>query len=292
MRGAKEKALVWQSVARKGPGPRQPLSQRRPKVARQKASSLSPVPKKGPPTAKIRRAIDGIRTAATRSKAKPRSAVPRRIDPKRLQQHASGVFEKLFALYPDAHCELDYQNAYQLLVATILSAQCTDQRVNMVTPTLFARYPEPAALAVARQEDVEEIIRSTGFFRNKARNLIGMAGAVVDRHGGNIPATMDDLVQLPGVGRKTANVVLGNACGISEGVVVDTHVQRLSNRLGLTSERDPVRIEQDLMKLYDRDRWTLLAHLLIWHGRRVCYARKPNCAGCALNTICPSAFRV
>ena len=223
---------------------------------------------------------------------KQRAAARKQVDPVRLQQHASNVFEKLFALYPDAHCELDYQNAYQLLVATILSAQCTDQRVNMVTPTLFGRYSDAQSLAGARQEDVEEIIRSTGFFRNKARNLIGMAGAVVDRHGGFIPASMAELVQLPGVGRKTANVVLGNACGINEGVVVDTHVQRLANRLGLTRESDPVKIEQDLMKLYDRDRWTLLSHLLIWHGRRVCYARKPRCADCTLNTICPSAFRV
>ena len=275
-------------MAHKGPGPRQPLSQRRPKVARQKATSPSRAAKKGPPTAKVKGSSGNVRIPATPKAAKAR----KRIEPKKLQDHASEVFEKLFALYPDAHCELDYRNAYQLLVATILSAQCTDQRVNMVTPTLFARYPDAATLASAKQEDVEEIIRSTGFFRNKARNLIGMAGAVVDRHSGSIPATMDELVQLPGVGRKTANVVLGNACGINEGVVVDTHVQRLSNRLGLTSERDPVRIEQDLMKLYDRDRWTLLSHLLIWHGRRVCYARKPNCSGCALNTICPSAFRV
>ena len=234
-----------------------------------------------------------VRIPGTPNVTKQRVPRPRkRIAAAHLLQHASEVFEKLFALYPDAHCELDYQNAYQLLVATILSAQCTDQRVNMVTPTLFARYPDPATLAVARQEDVEEIIRSTGFFRNKARNLIGMAGAVVDRHGSNIPVTMNELVQLPGVGRKTANVVLGNACGINEGVVVDTHVQRVGYRLGLTSESDPVKIELDLMKLYDRDRWTLLSHLLIWHGRRVCYARKPRCADCLLNTICPSAFRV
>ena len=254
--------------------------------------SSSRLPKKGPPTSKVKTPAGKARITITPKVAKPRGPVRKRIDPASLQQHASEVFERLFALYPDAHCELDYQNAYQLLVATILSAQCTDQRVNMVTPTLFSRYPDPAALAAARQEDVEEIIRSTGFFRNKARNLIGMAGAVIDRHSGSIPVTMDELVQLPGVGRKTANVVLGNACGVNEGVVVDTHVQRLANRLGLTRESDPVKIEQDLMKLYDRDRWTLLSHLLIWHGRRVCYARKPRCPDCTLNTICPSAFRV
>ena len=206
--------------------------------------------------------------------------------------HADAIFVGLSALYPDAHCELDFENAYQLLVATILSAQCTDRRVNMVTPTLFATYPTAAALAPAPQTDVEEIIRSTGFFRNKAKNLIGMAGAVTERHGGNIPATMDELVRLPGVGRKTANVVLGNACGINEGVVVDTHVQRLVGRLGLTRETDPEKIERVLMALYARDRWTLLSHLLIWHGRRICIARKPRCGDCALNTIGPSAFRV
>lgn len=279
-------------MARKGPGPRQPLSQRRPKVAQAKGALSSRLPKKGPRTSKVRKSTPKPGIPETPKTAPLRSGAPKRITKANLGQHASEVFEKLFTLYPDAHCELDYQNAFQLLVATILSAQCTDQRVNMVTPTLFARYPEAAALAAARQEDVEEIIRSTGFFRNKARNLIGMAGGVVDRHGGNIPATMDELVRLPGVGRKTANVVLGNACGINEGVVVDTHVQRLSARLGLTSQSDPEKIERDLMALYDRDRWTLLSHLLIWHGRRVCYARKPRCADCALNTICPSAFKV
>ncbi|HEX6315459.1 MAG TPA: endonuclease III [Gemmatimonadaceae bacterium] len=230
--------------------------------------------------------------AAPRSGAKKRTARRPAIDPAALPAHAASVFDQLFRLYPDAHCELDYQNAFQLLVATILSAQCTDRRVNMVTPTLFAAYPAPDALAKARQADVEEIIRSTGFFRNKARNLIAMAGAVVDRHRGEIPDRMEDLVRLPGVGRKTANVVLGNACGINEGVVVDTHVQRIAARLGLTSETDPVKIEQVLMQLYPRHRWTLLSHLLIWHGRRICHARKPLCGECPLNTICPSAFRV
>lgn len=214
------------------------------------------------------------------------------MDPGTLRTHANAVYDGLLTLYPDAHCELDYRNPYQLLVATILSAQCTDRRVNMVTPVLFEKYPDAAVLAAARQEDVEDIIRSTGFFRNKARNLIAMANAVVDFHGGSIPASMAQLVRLPGVGRKTANVVLGNACNINEGVVVDTHVQRLSARLGLTSETDPEKIERVLMDLYERDRWTMLSHLLIWHGRRICEARKPKCGECALNTICPSAFRV
>ena len=279
-------------MARKGQGPRQPLSQRRPKTARRAAASSVRIPKKAPPTSKVRPTVKAAVIAGTRPAAKKRGPAVARIKPADLRAHADLIFTGLAALYPDAHCELDFQNAFQLLVATILSAQCTDVRVNMVTPILFARYPSADALAAARQEDVEEIIRSTGFFRNKAKNLIGMAGAVTERHDGNIPATMEDLVRLPGVGRKTANVVLGNACGINEGVVVDTHVQRLSARLGLTRETDPEKIEKVLMDLYARDRWTLLSHLLIWHGRRVCYARKPRCADCVLNTICPSAFKV
>ena len=277
-------------VARKGQGPRQPLSQRRPKTARR--ASLVP-PRKGakaPPTSKV---VPGRGEAAiigTRGPAKQRARP--RIKAANLRDHARAVFDQLLLLYPDAHCELDFTDAWQLVVATILSAQCTDKRVNMVTPTLFSRYPDAAALAAARQEDVEDIIRSTGFFRNKARNLIAMAGALVDRHEGRVPPSMDDLVRLPGVGRKTANVVLGNACGINEGVVVDTHVQRLAARLGLTTETDPEKIERVLMDLYPQDRWTLLSHLLIWHGRRVCEARKPRCADCALATICPSAFKI
>lgn len=199
------------------------------------------------------------------------------------------MYARLLALYPDAHCELNHRNAWELLVATILSAQCTDRRVNMVTPTLFATWPTPAALASAPQEALEDVIRSTGFFRSKARNLIAVAGAITDRFGGEVPRTMDDLVTLPGVGRKTANVVLGNAFGIDEGVVVDTHVTRLSHRLGLTRETDPVAIERDLMALFPREQWTMLSHLLIWHGRRVCEARKPRCGECSLATICPSA---
>jgi endonuclease-3 len=191
--------------------------------------------------------------------------------------------------YPDAHCELDFSNPLQLVCATILSAQCTDVRVNMVTPTLFAKYPDAQALAAARHEDVEEIIRSTGFFRNKAKSLIGMAQAVVAEQGGDIPASMDALVKLPGVGRKTANVVLGNAFAINEGVVVDTHVARVSGRLGLTAHTDPVKIEQDLMRLAPREEWTLLSHLLIFHGRRICIARKPRCRECVLAPLCPSA---
>ena len=199
------------------------------------------------------------------------------------------VLKRLKAEYPNARCALNYENAYQLLVATILSAQTTDARVNMVTPALFAKYPTPQHLARARQEDVERIIKSTGFFRTKARNLIAMAQALVANHGGEVPRTMAELTALPGVGRKTANVVLGNAFGINEGVVVDTHVGRLSRRLGFTKHEDPVKVEQDLMKLFPRSEWTLLSHLLIFHGRKVCVARRPRCPECVLRDVCPSA---
>ncbi|MEO6446206.1 MAG: endonuclease III [Gemmatimonadaceae bacterium] len=200
------------------------------------------------------------------------------------------MFRRLTELYPDAHCELDYRSPFELIVATILSAQCTDKRVNMVTPALFARYPTARELAVAPQEDVEQIVKSAGFFRAKARSLIAMAGALVDAHGGEVPARMDALTELAGVGRKTANVVLGNAFDINVGVVVDTHVGRLSLRLGLTHETDPVKVETALMALFPAATWTLLSHLLIWHGRRTCEARKPRCGECALADVCPSAF--
>lgn len=199
------------------------------------------------------------------------------------------VLALLKSAYPDAHCELDYRTPFELLVATILSAQCTDVRVNMVTPALFARYPTARALADADQAEVEALIRSTGFFRNKAKNLIGMATAVAEHHAGEVPAVMEALRVLPGVGRKTANVVLGNAFGINDGVTVDTHVGRLSNLLGLTTASDPAKVEQDLMALVPVDDWTLVSHLLIWHGRRVCIARRPRCGDCLLNAICPSA---
>jgi endonuclease-3 len=192
--------------------------------------------------------------------------------------------------YPDAHCELDHTNPFQLLAATILSAQCTDRRVNMVTPALFKRYMTAQALAKAKQEDVEELIRTTGFFRSKAKNLIGMAAALVDRFHGEVPRSIGELVTIPGVGRKTANVILGNAFGIAEGVVVDTHIGRLSRRLGLTKATDPVKVEQELIPLFPKEHWTLLAHLLIFHGRRVCYARRPQCEHCVLNDICPSSL--
>lgn len=199
------------------------------------------------------------------------------------------IFQRLRDAYPDAKTALNHTNPFQLLVATILSAQTTDVRVNLVTPALFARYPNAAALARARQADVEKLIQSTGFFRNKAKSIIGMAQALVADHGGEVPRTMEELVNLPGVGRKTANVVLGNAFGINEGVVVDTHVTRLSYRLGFTRQTDPVKIEQALIKLFPQDAWALLSHLLIFHGRQVCIARKPKCLECVVADLCPSA---
>jgi endonuclease III len=202
---------------------------------------------------------------------------------------AVAILSRLKHRYPDAHCELEHGDAYELLVATILSAQCTDARVNMVTPALFARYPDVGALAGATQAEVEEVIRSTGFYRNKAKSLIGMAQAVVAHHGGEIPRTMDELRVLPGVGRKTANVVLGNAFGLNEGVTVDTHVGRIARLLRLTRHDDPEKVEQDLVALFPREDWALLSHLLIFHGRRTCIARRPRCGECALHDLCPSA---
>lgn len=213
----------------------------------------------------------------------------RRIPKAALGAYSLEVFSRLKRIYPDAHTELDHETPLQLVVATILSAQCTDKRVNMVTPLLSRTFPTAAALADAPPEKLEEMIKSTGFFRNKTKSLIGLGKALVERHDGEVPDSMAALVKLPGVGRKTANVILGNAFGKNEGVVVDTHVGRLSLRLGLSKETDPVKVEQDLMRLFPRENWTLLAHLLIFHGRRVCVARAPKCEVCVLNDICPSS---
>ena len=202
---------------------------------------------------------------------------------------ASEVIARLKAEYPDARTELDWSNPLELLVATILSAQTTDVQVNRVTESLFAKYRKAEDYADAAPDELEEDIRPTGFYRNKARSLRGMASALVEEHGGEVPGTMSELVALPGVGRKTANVVLGNAFGTNEGIVVDTHVRRVSNRLGLTESQDPVKIEQDLMRSVPEGDWTIFSHLLILHGRRTCKARKPDCPNCVLNDICPSA---
>lgn len=202
---------------------------------------------------------------------------------------ARELLKRLPAIYPDAHCELDYSNSLELLVATILSAQCTDKRVNIVTKDLFQRCRTAADYAEISQEELETLVRSTGFYRNKAKNIRAMGAALLARHGGEVPSTLEALAALPGAGRKTANVVLGNAFNKNEGVVVDTHVGRLSQRLGLTKFTDPIRIEQDLIKLFPRDSWTMLSHWLIFHGRRRCAARKTDCPNCELRDICPSS---
>jgi endonuclease-3 len=201
------------------------------------------------------------------------------------------ILAGLETLYPDVDCELDRETPFQLLCATILSAQCTDERVNKVTPALFRRFPDARAMSAAPQPALEELVRSTGFFRQKAKSLKGSAAALLERHEGQIPKTIAELTRLPGVARKTANVVLGTAYGLAEGVVVDTHVQRLSMRLGLTRKTDPKGIEQDLMQVVPQDRWIRFSHQMIWHGRRVCFARKPACGQCTLAPSCPSAGR-
>ena len=221
-----------------------------------------------------------------------RAALERRRRSARPPAHPSApeIFSRLKRLYPDARCALGYRNAFELVCATILSAQCTDVRVNMVTPKHFTRYPSAFELARADSKDVEEIIKSTGFFRNKTKSLIGMAQALVANFGGEVPRTMEELQTLPGVGRKTANVVLGNAYNINEGVTVDTHVTRLSGLLGLSRQVDPVKIEEDLMKQFPQEDWGMLSHLLIFHGRQICIARRPRCGDCVLAEICPSSL--
>ncbi len=209
------------------------------------------------------------------------------------KKRAKKILGGLHKLYPDATCALEHQNAFQLLISTILSAQSTDVTVNKVTPVLFAKYPAPQALAGARLADIEKIIHQTGFFRQKTKSVIGASKAIVEQFDGKVPDDLESLITLPGVARKTANVVLGTAFGKNEGVVVDTHVGRLATRLGLTwtarNTKDAVRIEQDLMQIVPREQWTFFGHSLIWHGRQICIARKPKCPECALAKWCPSA---
>jgi endonuclease-3 len=200
---------------------------------------------------------------------------------------AKKIIEGLRKTYPDAHCELNHSNPLELLIATILSAQCTDKRVNLVTPQLFKQYPSAAAYASAPTEELEKAIKTTGFFRNKAKSIKSACQALVDKHNGQVPRTMEELRELGGVGRKTANVVLGNAFNVNCGIVVDTHVARLSARLGLTAEKAPEKIEQALMAFVPQETWTLFSHLLIWHGRRRCFARNPDCANCEIEELCP-----
>lgn len=228
-----------------------------------------------------------VKAAARRRTRRAESVESRRA-------RAAKIVKELHRLYPDATCALHHQSALELAVSTILSAQCTDDRVNKVTPALFERHRTAADYAAADQARLEETIRSTGFFRNKARNIIGLGRVLVERFGGKVPSTMEELLELPGVARKTANVVLGTWFDKSEGVVVDTHVGRLSHRLGLTwrskDDKDAVRIEQDLMEVLPQAEWTFVGHALIWHGRKICSARKPDCEHCPLVELCPSAF--
>jgi endonuclease-3 len=219
----------------------------------------------------------------------PVERAPRIKKPTR--EHALAVYRVLQERHPDAHCELDHRNPFELIIATVLSAQSTDVMVNKITPELFRRWPGPHELASAPTEAVQQVLSKIGMFRQKTRNVQGLSRLLVERHAGEVPRTLDELVTLPGVGRKTANVVLGVAFGAPEGVVVDTHVQRLSQRLGLTREAEPPGVERDLMRLYPREVWDPLSHTLIFHGRRICTARKPACAVCPANTICPSAYR-
>jgi endonuclease III len=236
--------------------------------------------------------------ASRKTKPKPKS----KTAPQKLRQaspsargrravDAEAVFTRLHRHHHDAHCELDHEGPFQLLVATVLSAQTTDVAVNRLTPELFRRYPTPAALANAEPAQVEALLNKIGMFRQKTKNIIGLSKGLIERHGGQVPRSLAELVELPGVGRKTANVVLGVAFSAPEGVVVDTHVQRLSQRLGWTKHTDPPEIEQDLMRTFRRSDWDMLSHVLIFHGRRICTARAPACAACPVNDACPSAFR-
>jgi endonuclease-3 len=229
--------------------------------------------------------------AARKAKPAARAESPRARQPKLAgREQAAALYELIRARHPDAHCELDHESPFQLIVATVLSAQSTDVMVNKVTPELFRRWPGPVELARAQPADVEQALSKLGMFRQKAKNVIGLSKLLVERHAGQVPRSLGELVELPGVGRKTANVVLGVAFGAPEGVVVDTHVQRLSQRLGLTSHTEPLDIERDLMKLFDRTLWDPLSHTLIFHGRRICTAIKPACAACPAQAACPSAF--
>jgi endonuclease-3 len=239
--------------------------------------------KKKPAPKKIAPARTPARVSSSKTGSRG-SAAGRGTNPARVRAILKGLNEA----YPDATCALTHENPFQLLIATILSAQCTDAVVNIVTKTLFAKYPTPKDLAHANPAEVEQEIRPTGFFRNKTKSIIGASKKLIEEFGGEVPRTMEQLLTIPGAARKTANVVLGCAFGIASGIVVDTHVQRISNRLDLTKNKDPKKIERDLMQIIPQDRWILFSHQLIWHGRRVCQARKPKCLDCNLERICYS----
>ncbi len=227
-----------------------------------------------------------VRSRAVPSKAGPPKAAPPKADTATVRR-ARRINRELAEIYPDAHCELDFTSPLELLIATILSAQCTDKRVNQVTPVLFARYRSAADYAAADREDIEKIIMSTGFFRAKTTSIIGLGQALCERFSGEVPRKLVDLVTLPGVGRKTANVVLGNAFGVP-GITVDTHFGRLARRFGWSQSDDPVKVEQEVGALFPKSEWTMLSHRLIWHGRRVCHARRPACGACGLAALCPA----
>jgi endonuclease III len=249
-----------------------------------------PVPAKAVPTrdgaARATKAAKSAAESKKATRAAPKSSQPAPSSPE-LKKRAAKIVAQLKKDFPDADCALTHQTPFQLLIATILSAQCTDERVNIVTKELFKKYKQPADFAALPQEKLEQEIKSTGFFRNKAKNIKACSAELVDKYGGKVPRDMDSLVQLAGVGRKTANVVLGTAYGIPTGVVVDTHVGRLSLRMGLTQHSDAVKVEQDLMQLVPQDEWIGFAHRMIFHGRQVCQARKPDCPRCSLNKLCP-----
>ena len=238
------------------------------KSRRKKSANKKPSLGKGKPAKKAAKARKKDRRAGT--------------DPKRV----AAILAKLDEAYPNATCELNHKNAFQLLIATILSAQCTDVRVNQVTETLFRKYPDARAFAYATPSELEREIRPTGFFRNKTKSIMGASKGILENFGGEVPRTMEEILTLPGVARKTANVVLGTAYGIPSGIVVDTHVQRIAKRLDLTRNEDPKKIEPDLMQVIPKDKWILFSHQIIWHGRRICQARKPKCAECNLESLC------
>jgi endonuclease-3 len=232
----------------------------------------------------MKKIVSAPKAAPRKSARATRSAAAAKTDPQRVR----AILAKLDEAYPKATCALRHRNAFELLIATILSAQCTDVRVNLVTPALFERYPTPEAFAHANPSEIEKEIRSTGFFRNKTKSILGASRKILEDFKGKVPRTMEQLLTLPGVARKTANVVLGTAFGIASGIVVDTHVQRVAGRLDLTRNTDPKKIEQDLMRIIPREKWILFAHQLIWHGRRVCRARSPRCIECNLERLCTS----
>jgi endonuclease-3 len=232
--------------------------------------------KKKPARAKSKPAKSG-KTAKAAKPARAAGADPQRV---------AAILAKLDQAYPSATCELKHENAFHLLISTILSAQCTDVRVNQVAETLYKKYPDPKAFACATPSDLEQAIRPTGFFRNKTKSVMGASKAIIEKFGGEVPRTMEEILTLPGVARKTANVVLGTAYGIPSGIVVDTHVQRIANRLDLTRNEDPKKIEQDLMQVIPKEKWIQFSHQIIWHGRRVCQARKPKCVECNMESLC------